>query len=79
MTFLGAEIGLIVMSRRMAGDSRWRCLSTYAVATGTAVLLLFLARAAASYDRPAHRSTCGGACSSGCCSQCGSPARSSSR
>ena len=43
MTFLGAGIGLIVMSRRMARDPRWKSLATYALATGIAVLLLLLA------------------------------------
>ena len=42
MTFLGAGIGLIVVSRRMAGDPRWQRLATYALATGIAVLLLLL-------------------------------------
>ncbi len=42
MTFLGAGIGLIVMSRRMAGDPRWRSVATYALVTGIAVLLLLL-------------------------------------
>lgn len=42
-TFLGAGIGLIVMSRRMARDPRWRSLATYALATGIAMLLLLLA------------------------------------
>ncbi len=43
MTFLGGGIGLILMSRRMAGDPRWRSLATYALATGIAMLVLFLA------------------------------------
>lgn len=43
MTFLGAGIGLIVMSRRMARDPRWRSLATYVLATGIAILVLFLA------------------------------------
>src|ERR671913_37852 len=43
MTFLGAGIGLIVMSRRMAGDPRWGSVATYALATGIAVLVLLLA------------------------------------
>src|SRR5919112_4640920 len=30
MTFLGAGIGLIMMSRRMAGDPRWGSVATYA-------------------------------------------------
>ena len=42
MTFLGTRVGLIVMSRRMAGDPRWRSVATYALATGIAVLLLLL-------------------------------------
>ena len=45
MTFLAAGIGLIMMSRRMAGDPRWRRSATYALATGIAVLLLLLAGA----------------------------------
>ncbi len=43
MTFLGAGIGLIVMSRRMTRDPRWRSLATYVLATGIAMLVLFLA------------------------------------
>lgn len=43
MTFLGAGIGLVVMSRRMARDPRWKSLATYALATGIAMLLLLLA------------------------------------
>src|SRR5918997_1351122 len=43
MTFLGAGIGLIVMSRRMVGDPRWQRLVPYALATGIAVLVLLLA------------------------------------
>ncbi|MGQ0715952.1 MAG: DUF998 domain-containing protein [Pseudonocardiales bacterium] len=38
MTFLGAGIGLIVVSRRMARDPRWRNLASYALATGFALL-----------------------------------------
>ncbi len=43
MAFLGAGIGLIVMSRRMTRDPRWRSLATYVLATGIAMLVLFLA------------------------------------
>lgn len=43
MTFLGAGIGLIVTSRRMTGDPRWRSVATYALATGIAVLVVLLA------------------------------------
>ena len=42
MTFLGGGIGLIVMSGRMARDSRWRSLATYALVTGIAMLVLIL-------------------------------------
>ena len=43
MTFLGAGIGLIVMSRRMARDPRWRSVATYALATGIVMLVLIVA------------------------------------
>src|SRR5918997_3251377 len=43
MTFLGGGIGLIVMSRRMTRDPRWQSVATYALATGTAMLVLILA------------------------------------
>jgi hypothetical membrane protein len=42
ITFLGGGIGLIVMSRRMARDSRWKSLATYALVTGMAMLVLIL-------------------------------------
>jgi hypothetical membrane protein len=42
MTFLGAGIGLIVMSRRMAGDPGWKSVATYALVTGIAMLALIL-------------------------------------
>lgn len=42
MTFLGTGIGLIAMSRRMAGDPRWHSVATYALATGMVVLVLLL-------------------------------------
>src|SRR5215217_9596814 len=43
MTFLGGGIGLILMSRRMACERRWRGLATYALATGVAMLVLNVA------------------------------------
>jgi hypothetical protein len=43
MTFLGAGIGLIVVSRRLAGDVRWRNLAAYALASGIAIVVLFFA------------------------------------
>jgi hypothetical membrane protein len=42
MTFLGGGIGLIVMSRRMARDPRWKSLSTYALLSGIAMLVLIV-------------------------------------
>jgi hypothetical membrane protein len=42
MTFLGGGIGLIAMSRRMARDSRWKSVATYALATGISMLVLIL-------------------------------------
>ena len=43
MTFLGGGIGLVLMSRRMVRDPSWRGLSTYALATGVAMLVLIVA------------------------------------
>jgi hypothetical membrane protein len=42
MTFLGGGLGLIVMSRRLARDPRWRSLATYALLSGTAMLVLIV-------------------------------------
>ena len=42
MTFLGGGIGLVVMSRRMARDPRWKSVATYALATGITMLALIL-------------------------------------
>lgn len=43
LSFLGAGIGLIVVSRRMAADPRWRGLATYALMSGIAIVVLFVA------------------------------------
>jgi hypothetical membrane protein len=43
MAFLGAGVGLIVVSRRLAGDPSWRNLATYALATGIAIVVLVFA------------------------------------
>ena len=40
MTFLGAGVGLIVLSRRMVRDPRWRSLAGYAVTTGITILVV---------------------------------------
>jgi len=41
IAFLGTGIGLIVISRRLAGDPRWRDLAAYTLATGIATVVLF--------------------------------------
>ncbi len=42
LSFLGAGSGLIVVSRRMANDPRWRSVAAYALATGIAIVVLFV-------------------------------------
>lgn len=42
MTFAATGLGLIVFSRRMVADPRWRDLATYTMYSGIAVLLLFV-------------------------------------
>lgn len=56
MAFLGAGAGLIVVSRRMARDPRWRGFAAYAFASGITIVVLFLAtgRLAAPDDAPLH-------------------------
>ena len=41
--FLSIGVGLVVTSRRMAADPRWRSLATYTLATGIALLVMFVA------------------------------------
>jgi hypothetical protein len=41
--FLSIGLGLVVMSRRLVGDPRWRGLAGYVLATGIALLVLFVA------------------------------------
>ena len=41
--FTATGFGLIVFSRRMTADPRWRDLATYTMATGIAVLVMFIA------------------------------------
>ena len=41
-TFAATGLGFVVFSRRLRADPRWRDLSTYTMATGIAVLLLFI-------------------------------------
>src|SRR5215212_5763409 len=43
LAFLGTGTGFIVVSRRLAGDPRWRSVATYALASGIAIAVLFVA------------------------------------
>lgn len=43
MTFAATGLGFVVFSRRMNADPRWRDMAAYAMRTGIAVLLLFVA------------------------------------
>jgi hypothetical membrane protein len=42
MSFASTGLGLIVFSRRMRADARWRDLATYTMCSGIAVVLLFV-------------------------------------
>ena len=56
-TFASISLGLIVFSRRMTADPRWRDLATYTMFTGIAVLLLFVSLGlfAINDGAPLHR------------------------
>ncbi len=41
--FLSSAVWLIVLSRRLAGDPRWRGLATYSLASGIMIAVLFVA------------------------------------
>jgi hypothetical membrane protein len=43
LTFSSAGAGLVVISRRMTADPRWRNLSAYVLTTGIVMLILFIA------------------------------------
>jgi hypothetical protein len=43
MSFLGASIGHMVISRGMRRDPRWKGIAFYVLASGIAILLLFFA------------------------------------
>jgi hypothetical protein len=43
LSFCGASIGLIALSRGMAADTRWQSMATYVLATGVTMLVLFIA------------------------------------
>ena len=42
VTFACSSVGLIVLSRRLAADPRWRDLSAYVLSTGIVMFLLFI-------------------------------------
>jgi hypothetical membrane protein len=56
MAFLGAGIGLIIVSRRLRKDPNWRNLSAYSLTCGIAIVVLFvlLGNAAMPDDSPLH-------------------------
>ncbi len=43
LSFSGASLGLIFLSRRMAADPEWQSLSLYVLATGIVMIVLFIA------------------------------------
>jgi hypothetical membrane protein len=57
MSFLGAALGLIAMSWRMAADPRWRSLAAYTATTGLVMVALFVAlgRLAVPDEAPLHK------------------------
>jgi hypothetical membrane protein len=56
LSFSGASLGLIVLSRRMAADPEWRRVSSYVLATGIVMFLLFIALGGFAVDEgtPLH-------------------------
>lgn len=42
LTFLGASIGLIALSRRLTADREWRDLAAYVLGTGIIMLMMFV-------------------------------------
>lgn len=53
LTFLCGSTGLLILSRRMAADPRWRGLSSYVLATGIVMLVLFIALGGFAVDEGA--------------------------
>jgi hypothetical membrane protein len=74
ITFSGAGIGLIVISRRMVHDPKWRSLAAYALTTGIAILVVIPTHSLLALP-PGRRCTPGGDCSITLRSRCGLPAR----
>src|SRR5215211_1193882 len=60
LSFLGAGTGFIVVSRRLAGDPRWRSVATYALASGIVIAVLFVATFALVIPRGAPLHSSGG-------------------
>jgi hypothetical membrane protein len=57
LTFFCGSTGLIVLSRRLSADARWRTLSAYVLATGIAMLVIFIVVGFFAIDEgtPFHR------------------------
>jgi hypothetical membrane protein len=57
LSFFSASTGLILLSGRMSADSRWHTLSAYVLATGIAMLVLFIVVGFFAIDEgtPFHR------------------------
>jgi hypothetical membrane protein len=56
LSFLCGSTGLVVLSRRMTADPRWRGLSSYVLAIGIVMLVLFIALGGFAVDEgtPLH-------------------------
>jgi hypothetical membrane protein len=56
LSFLCGSTGFMVLSRRMAADPEWRSLSSYVLATGSVMLVLFIALGGFAIDEgtPLH-------------------------
>jgi len=56
LSFSGASLGLIFLSRRMTADPEWQRLSSYVLATGIVMLVLFFALGGLAVDEgtPLH-------------------------
>jgi len=57
LTFSGASIGLLVLSRRMTADPKWHGLSAYLLGSGIVMIILFVAVGFFAVDAgtPFHR------------------------
>ena len=58
--FLGAALGIAVLSRRLAADPVWKSLAPYSLASGVAMLVVFLVFAIFALDPKAPLAPWGG-------------------